>query len=186
MATTSRTSELNNDEALMTFCLSLAQLSKDPNIQVGACVVNSQGTAVSFGFNCTVNSCPDDWKKISSNEYPYGEYVCRADRNAILNAKAANVSLENGTLYTTLFPCNESAKFIIQHGLKRVVYLCDNYKNLEEFKFAREMFKIAEIPCDELLLNNKVVRFNFENRVSTCMEVEKNSEEENETKKRKM
>ena len=40
--------------------------------------------------------------------------------NAILNKNQSD--LQGATIYTSLYPCNECAKLIIQSGIKRVVY----------------------------------------------------------------
>ena len=40
--------------------------------------------------------------------------------NAILNKNQADI--DGGTIFTTLYPCNECAKLIIQSGITRVVY----------------------------------------------------------------
>ena len=47
--------------------------------------------------------------------------ICHAELNAILNSH--NGSVKGATVYTTLFPCNECAKAIIQSGIKKVIYL---------------------------------------------------------------
>ena len=46
--------------------------------------------------------------------------VCHAEMNAILNKNQADI--DGGTIYTTLYPCNECAKLIIQSGITKVVY----------------------------------------------------------------
>ena len=56
-----------------------AQRSKDPNSQVGACVVNEDRKIVGIGYNGMPNGCSDDelpWSRNSEDEldtkYPYG------------------------------------------------------------------------------------------------------------------
>ena len=52
--------------------------------------------------------------------------------------------MEGCTLYTTLFPCNECAKSIIQFGIKKVVYLDD--KPTKPASIAgRKLLKVAGI-----------------------------------------
>ena len=49
--------------------------------------------------------------------------------NAILNKNQAECS--GSTIYTTLYPCNECAKLIIQSGIENVIYAqVENRKNL--------------------------------------------------------
>lgn len=50
-------------------------------------------------------------------------YVLHAEANAILKAaKYGGIGLEGATLYTTLSPCIECAKLIIQSGISKVIY----------------------------------------------------------------
>ena len=57
-------------------------------------------------------------KKIKN--FIYKTLVCHAEMNAILNKNQSD--LQGATIYTSLYPCNECAKLIIQSGIKRVVY----------------------------------------------------------------
>ena len=52
--------------------------------------------------------------------------------NALLNYKGDNKDLEGATVYVTLFPCHECAKFLAQAGIKRVVYLSDKYLGTDD------------------------------------------------------
>lgn len=105
--------------------------SKDPDTQVGACIVDNDNKIVSIGYNGFPNGCSDDeypWEK--QNDDPLHNkyfYVTHAELNAILNSQAKN--LKGYTIYVTLFPCNECAKAIIQSGIKRIIYECDKDAN---------------------------------------------------------
>jgi dCMP deaminase len=68
--------------------------------------------------------------------------VCHAAIHAILNKNAENLS--GCTLYTTLFPSHEDAKMIIQAGMRKVVYLNDDYHNHTFTKIARLLFDTAD------------------------------------------
>lgn len=128
------------DEYFMGVALLSAQRSKDPATQVGACIVNDRKRIVGIGYNGFPRGVEDDqfpWEKKSewlNSKYPY---VVHAEPNAILNS---TVSLENSTLYVTLFPCNECAKLIIQSGIKEVVFLIDKYHERDMFIASRRMF----------------------------------------------
>jgi dCMP deaminase len=89
--------------------------SKDPNTQVGACIVNSDKRIVGIGYNGFPRGCSDDelpWARENEDplqtKYPF---VCHAEMNAILNKNSADV--KGCTIYTALFPCNECTKLII-------------------------------------------------------------------------
>ena len=119
--------------------------SKDPNTKVGACLVDENNKVVSLGYNGMPIGCKDSempWGNSSENylntKYPF---VCHAELNAILNA--AGKQTKNCVIYTTLFPCNECAKTIIQSGIKTVIYKEDKHKLENSTKAAKHMFKIV-------------------------------------------
>ncbi len=128
------------DEYFMGVAKLSAMRSKDPATQVGACIVNEQKRIVGIGYNGFPRGVEDDdfpWDKQDSwldSKYPY---VVHAEPNAILNA---TVSLQNATLYVTLFPCNDCAKLIIQSGIKEVIFLEDKYHDRDMFVASRRMF----------------------------------------------
>ena len=68
--------------------------------------------------------------------------VCHAAIHAILNKNAEN--LRGCTLFTTLFPSHEDAKMIIQAGIRKVIYLNDEYHNRTFTKIARKLFETAD------------------------------------------
>lgn len=95
----------------------VADWSKDPSTQVGACVVNEDKQVVSLGFNGFPRGVEDTISRLMNRETKY-KFVSHAERNALDNAY---VDIKGSTLYSTLFPCNECAKGIIQKGIKTVV-----------------------------------------------------------------
>ncbi|HHX36815.1 MAG TPA: dCMP deaminase family protein, partial [Clostridiaceae bacterium] len=123
-----RTDYISWDEYFMGVALLAAKRSKDPNTQVGACIVNPEKRIISTGYNGFPSGISDDdfpWNRegeFLDTKYPY---VCHAELNAILNQPGT--SLAGCSIYVALFPCNECAKAIIQAGIKEVVYLSDKY-----------------------------------------------------------
>lgn len=118
------------DEYFMGVAVLAAKRSKDPNTQVGACIVDENNVILSTGYNGFPKGCSDDifpWSRAAEEEtetkYPY---VVHAELNAILNA--GGKSLRGSRIYVALFPCNECAKSIIQSGIKEVIYLSDKYE----------------------------------------------------------
>ena len=134
------------DEYFMGVAALSAKRSKDPNTQVGACIVNEDKRIVGIGYNGFPRGCEDDvfpWGKGNTNpldnKYPY---VVHAEANCILNTTA---NLKGATLYVTLFPCNECAKLIIQSGIKKLVYMQDKYRNESSNIASRRMLDAAGI-----------------------------------------
>jgi len=136
------------DEYFMGVALLSAQRSKDPSTQVGACIVNKRNKIVGAGYNGLPAGCDDDqfpWIRegdVLETKYPY---VCHAELNAILNN--IGIDLHGCRLYTTLFPCNECAKAIIQAGLSEVIYLSDKYAGTEAHTASRKMLDSAGFHC---------------------------------------
>ena len=111
------------DEYFMGIAKLSAKRSKDPNTQVGCCIVNQDKRIVAVGYNGLPKNCIDE-------EYPWanrvGElqdtkyaYVVHAELNAILNA---TTPLKGCSLYVTLYPCNECVKSIIQSGIAEIIF----------------------------------------------------------------
>jgi dCMP deaminase len=133
------------DEYFMSIALLSAKRSKDPNRQVGACIVRDN-KILSVGYNGFPFGCSDDifpWTK--DKEHPINDkrsYVVHAELNAIINS---NFNLKNSILYVDLFPCNECAKAIIQAGIKEIIYLSDEDKDKDIYKIARRMFNASNV-----------------------------------------
>lgn len=147
---------LSWDGYFMGIALLSAQRSKDSNTQVGACIVSEENKILSVGYNGMPIGCSDDempWGKEGEaleTKYPY---VCHAELNAILNYNGG--SLKGAKLYTTLFPCNECAKAIIQSGIKEIVYLEDKYATTDSVKASKKMFDLVHISYKPYKIENK-------------------------------
>ena len=121
---------LNWDEYFMGVAKLTAMRSKDPNTQVGACIVDNEKRILSVGYNGAPNGFDDDkfpWDRSGIPLETKYLYVCHAEMNAITNFRGSRKDLKDSTIYVDLFPCNECAKQIIQSGIKHVIYLCDKY-----------------------------------------------------------
>ena len=71
----------------MGVSLLAAKRSKDPNTQVGACIVNQDHIIISTGYNGFPKNCSDDvfpWER-TGKDTKYA-YVVHAELNAILNS----------------------------------------------------------------------------------------------------
>ncbi|CAG2242041.1 comEB [Mytilus edulis] len=116
-----RSGYLKWDEYFMALCFVSAQRSKDPNTQVGACIVNQDKRIVGMGYNGMPDGCSDTkfpWTMGDTAETDKHLYVCHAELNAIANKIQADI--RNCTLFVTRFPCHECAKLIVQSGIKEV------------------------------------------------------------------
>lgn len=143
-----RKDALSWDDYFMSLAFLTAMRSKDPSTQVGACIVNDRNRIVGVGYNGMPSNCPSDqlpWSKVSpegelDTKYPY---VVHAELNAVLNKNAESCS--GCRIYTTLFPCNECAKVIIQAGIKQVIFASDKQKEKLSAKASRRLFELANV-----------------------------------------
>ena len=144
----------------MGVALLASKRSKDPNTQVGACIVSSDNIIISTGYNGFPYGCSDDeypWdREGTETKYPY---VVHAELNAILNSKGR--SLEGAKIYVSLFPCNECAKAIIQSGIKEVIYLSDKYEKNESTAASKRMLNSAGVKMTRLLPSEKEIILKF-------------------------
>lgn len=143
---TKRNNYLTWQEYFITIAQVCALRSKDPNTQVGVVIVNSNQEIVATGYNGLPWGCSDDeypWENNHQNwletKYPY---VVHAEANAIIHARQ---NCHDFMLYTTLFPCCECAKLIIQAGIKQIFYSSDKHNEKEEVIAAKRMLRDAEI-----------------------------------------
>ncbi|MCI0474588.1 MAG: dCMP deaminase family protein [Ignavibacteria bacterium] len=152
-----RSDYISWDEYFMGIALLSAKRSKDPNTQVGACIVDRDNKIVGIGYNGFPIGCSDDnlpWaREGAANETKY-PYVVHAEANAILNSTK---DIHGARIYVDLFPCNECAKLIIQSGIKEVVYLSDKYKESDTVKASRRMFQMAGIKERQLIVKNRKI-----------------------------
>lgn len=140
----------------MGIALLSSMRSKDPSTQVGACIVNSEKRILSMGYNGMPRCCSDDEFPWGKDENPLDSkylYVCHAELNAILNCASGNV--RGCTVYTTLFPCNECAKAIIQSGIAEVVYMSDKYSESDSVLASKRMFTTAGVKFREYNISGK-------------------------------
>lgn len=150
------------DDYFMSVALLSGKRSKDPNTQVGACIVNKNNVIESIGYNGLPKGCSDDefpWEKegeMLNTKYPF---VVHAELNAILNAKGKDLSVCK--IYVSLFPCNECAKAIIQSGISEVVYLSDKYSNTDSVKASKMMFKCAGVELRQLVPSYKEINLSL-------------------------
>lgn len=150
------------DEYFMGVALLSAKRSKDPNTQVGACIVNAKKKIVGAGYNGLPIGCDDDdfpWEKqgdFLQTKYPY---ICHAELNAILNN--IGMDLSGCKIYTALFPCNECSKAIIQSGITEVIYLSDKYEGTDTAKASKRMLDKAGVRYRKVVFKNDTLLLSF-------------------------
>lgn len=151
---------INWDEYFMGVAKLSGMRSKDPNTQVGCCIVSQDNKILSMGYNGLPQGCSDDefpWEREGENplETKY-IYTVHSELNAILNYRGG--SLEGAKLYVSLFPCNECAKAIIQSGIKEVIYAENKYQDTAAVQASMRMFQGAGVSYQQYRFSDREIR----------------------------
>jgi dCMP deaminase len=161
------------------YYMSVAHLSgarsKDPNKQVGACIVDQNGKIISCGYNGFPNDAKDKFPWNNPNGMNVNSkhmYVCHAELNAIVNKY--DVDVAGCTLYVTLHPCYNCAQIIIQSQIKKVFYYGIDGKKADkdEFKASKVLFAKYNIEFEKF--ENKMPSVDFMEKIVKKRENEKN------------
>lgn len=127
------------DTVYMAMALAVSTLSHCKRSQVGA-ILEKDGNVISMGYNGTPsgmdNCCEDEDNKTKSS-------VLHAEMNAIIKAAKTGNSVQDSTLYVTLSPCIECSKYILQSGIKRVVYL-QEYRDMSGVELLNKFIKVEK------------------------------------------
>ena len=140
------TDYLSWDEYFMGVAALSGMRSKDPNTQVGACIVSEDNKILSMGYNGFPTGCSDDefpWEREGEPLESKYYFAAHSELNAILNYRGG--SLEGAKIYVSLFPCNECAKAIIQAGIRTVIYGSDKYEGTPGNIASKKLFDAAGV-----------------------------------------
>ena len=83
------------DEYFMGIAMLSAKRSKDPNTQVGACIVNQNNKIMSVGYNGFPLGCSDEdfpWERSGDNYDTKYPYVCHAELSSTMQAATSTVA----------------------------------------------------------------------------------------------
>ncbi|MFA6215198.1 MAG: dCMP deaminase family protein [Patescibacteria group bacterium] len=147
--TEKRNNYLSWDECFTQIAAVMSERSKDPSTQAGAVIVDQNNIVVGLGYNGFPRSCSDEelpWEREGDFLHTKYAYVVHAEENAIYNA---NKPTSGCKIYTTLFPCNECAKTLIQSGITEVIYSSDKYHDLDSWIASRKMLDLAGVKYRE-------------------------------------
>lgn len=158
-----RTDYLSWDEYFMGVAKLSGMRSKDPNTQVGCCIVSQDNRILSMGYNGFPTGCSDD-------EFPWARegndpvhikylYTTHSELNAILNYRGT--TLVGARLYVSLFPCNECAKAIIQSGISEVIYDCDKYADTPGVIASKRMMDAAGVKYHQYQRTDREIKINL-------------------------
>ncbi len=150
------------DEYFMGVAYLASLRSKDPNTQVGACIVSQDNKILSMGYNGFPKGCSDDefpWAREGEELDRKYVYTVHSELNAILNYRGG--SLEGAKMYVTLFPCNECAKAIIQAGISELIYDQNKYAETVSVIASMRMLKSAGVKLHRYERTGRKVELNL-------------------------
>lgn len=117
-----------DDFVFMQIARTLSGLSKCVSKKVG-CVIVKDRRMICAGYNGTPSghvNCnhvfdPDNFNRIKHHDFSE-RFEIHAEMNAINFAAKEGISVKGTTLYTTLQPCTQCVKNLIQTGIKKIVF----------------------------------------------------------------
>ena len=157
-----RSDYISWDEYFMGVAYLAGMRSKDPNTQVGCCIVDGNHKILSMGYNGFPSGVSDDefpWDREGDTLETKYPFVTHSELNAILNYQGG--SLQGAELYVSLFPCNECAKAIIQAGIRTVVYDSDKYDGTPSIIASKKMFDAAGVKYIQYQHSGRKIEINL-------------------------
>ena len=155
-----RTDYISWDEYFMGVAMLSGMRYKDPNTQVGCCIVSQDNKILSMGYNGLPLGCSDDdfpWEREGDPLETKYLFTAHSELNAILNYGGG--SLRGAKLYVSLFPCNECAKAIIQSGIKEIIYDSDKYASTPSTIASKRMFDAAGVKYTQYQRTGRDIHF---------------------------
>ena len=123
------------DDLYMDIAKRVSEMSYDKDTKVGAVIVKD-GNIISMGWNGTPSGFPNECKHPSTGvTLPH---VIHAEANAICKLSRDGGNGLNSTLYSTLAPCMECTKLILQSGIKEVVIDKADERYMDGYKILKE------------------------------------------------
>jgi dCMP deaminase len=115
--------------------------SEDRFVKVGACALDNSNRVIGVAYNglgSGVNVSDDFWKDRDKRR----PYMIHAEVNLLSLIKREDCSL----LACTLLPCSSCASAIVAHGIKKVVYKDEYFRD----NLALDIFRFNNIECKQI------------------------------------
>jgi|TARA_R100001086_G_scaffold250110_1_gene193994 dCMP deaminase len=112
------------DELYLDIATRISLMSHDTDHKVGSVIVRDNNI-LAFGFNGMPTGMNNNCKNANGSTK---QEVIHAEANAICKLARSTGSSEGATLYSTLSPCVECAKLIMQSGITRIIFR-ETYKD---------------------------------------------------------
>lgn len=149
------------DRRFFELCHLVATWSEDKSRKVGAVIVGSANDIRAIGFNGLprgVGALADERHSREKGEKYY--WFEHAERNAIYNAARSGISTEGCRMYSSLFPCADCARGIIQSGIVEL----NSFEAPEADEVFRRSFEVAKTMFEEGKVQIRLFQPDFLNR----------------------
>jgi dCMP deaminase len=103
-------------QRFLRLAVEVSTWSKDPKGGVGAVLVDARKRVIGLGFNGFPDRIADEEMLLTDQTRKLPRMI-HAEMNAVLNATR---SVHGAAMFTTLTPCAECAKLIIQAGVEAI------------------------------------------------------------------
>ena len=146
----------------MGIALLTSKKSKDPDTQVGCCIVDKDNKVSSTGYNGFIKGIDDNkysWSRESSTNGCKYDFTVHSELNAILNS--GDRSLKDATVYCTLRPCLECTKSLIQAGISKIYFLNEYCNGNYKFDLAKKLLDDLGIP---------IIKYEFSENFKNALE----------------
>ena len=129
------TKQARYDDMYMDIAKRVSEMSYDTDTKVGAIIVKD-GNIISMGWNGTPSGFPNECKHPGTGATL--PYVIHAEANAITKLARTGGNGSNAALYTTLAPCMECTKLILQSGISEVIINQADERYMESYSILKE------------------------------------------------
>jgi dCMP deaminase len=116
------------DQKFMGLARHIAGWSKDQSRGIGCVIVGPSHEIRATGYNGFPRGADDSVQARHERPAKYG-WSEHAERNAVFNAARVGTPLEGCTAYSTLFPCDDCARALVQSGIKRLVSVAPDFND---------------------------------------------------------
>lgn len=135
------------DWRYMKIAQEIATWSKDVDTGVGSVIVNKHNSIVGVGFNGVPRGVKDKPERLKRPDKYL--YMAHSECNNLDNCHLNGAAVEGGTMYCTMFPCNNCAIRIIQNKIARLVTPAPIMSRINShYDISLQMFKEVGLKID--------------------------------------
>lgn len=145
------------DRRFMELARHISTWSRDHGRKNGAVIVGPSREVRAMGYNGFPRGVDDEVESRYTRPVKYF-FTEHSERNALYNAARTGLSVEGCIMYTTLFPCVDCARGIIQSGISLVVA---PQPDLNDSKYGEE-FGISITMLAEAGVQTRLINANWE------------------------